>query len=208
MVATFGGRPAARRLGRWRPMTTRLILLGHAATAATRAGRFPDDEPLEDKAVAEAAACAARLPRADRVLAGRERRARQTAAALRLDAEPCAELDDCDYGRWRGRTLADVAVEEPEQIAAWLSDPDAAPHGGESIVALLARIGAWLDRARAHRSLIAISHPAVLRAAILHVLGAPATGFWRIDAGPLALLDLRHDGRRWALRATTLDSPL
>jgi broad specificity phosphatase PhoE len=187
-------------------MTTRLTLLCHAATAATRAGRFAADEAVEDKVAAQLAACAGRLPRADRALSGRSCCVRQTAAALGLVAEPIAELDDCDFGRWRGRTLSEIAVAEPEGLAAWLSNPTANPHGGESIAALIARVANWLDSVRGESRIVAVTHPAVVRAAAVHVLGAPAESFWRIDAGPLAVIDLRHDGRRWALRAVTLDA--
>ena len=30
-------------------------------------------------------------------------------------------------GRWAGRTLDDVAAEEPAEVAGWLADPAAAP---------------------------------------------------------------------------------
>jgi broad specificity phosphatase PhoE len=187
-------------------MTTRLILLCHAATAATRAARFPADEALDAAAANAAAACAGGLPRLARALAGQSLRTRQTAIALSLVAESTAELDDCDFGRWRGRTLAEIAVKEPDAFAAWLSDPDGAPHGGESIALLIRRVGAWLDTLTQEKSIIAVTHPAVVRAAAVHVLGVPAQNFWRIDAGPLTMIDLRHDGRRWALRAMPLTS--
>lgn len=195
-----GGAPASE----CRTMTTRLTLLCHAATAATRAGRFPMDEELETAAETLAATLAGRLPRADRALSGQERRTRQTAAALGLDAEAIAGLDDCDFGLWRGRSIAGIAAETPAAVAAWLGDPDDAPHGGESVSALIRRVGAWLDAACTGGSVIAVTHPAVARAAALHALGAPAACFWRLDAGPLSVTDLRHDGRRWALRALPL----
>lgn len=186
-------------------MTTRLMILCHAATAATRAGRFPADEELETNAIEAAATLAGRLPRFDRVLADHSRRTQQTATALALTAEASADLDDCDFGCWRGRSLAEVAAEQPAEFAVWLSDPEAAPHGGESIATLIRRVGAWLDTATGERSIISITHPAVARAASVHALGAPAASFWRIDAGPLAAIDLRHDGRRWAMRAMAPD---
>ena len=49
-----------------------------------------------------------------------------------------------------------------------------------------------------------MTHAAVIRAAVLIVLDAPASAFWRIDVEPLSLTDLRFDGRRWALRALGL----
>jgi broad specificity phosphatase PhoE len=187
-------------------MTTRVILLCHAATAATRAGRFPADEEIEAAAAAILPGLAVRLPHGDAVVCGRERRAVETSAALGLPARPVADLDDWALGGWRGRDLADVAGSEPEAFSAWRSDPAGAPHGGESLVALVERVAGWLESCTATRRVIAVTHPAVLRAAVVHALAVPVGAFWRIDAGPLALADLRHDGRRWALRSVALDA--
>ncbi|MDC7785875.1 histidine phosphatase family protein [Rhodoplanes sp. TEM] len=186
-------------------MTARLILLCHAATPATRAARFPADELVEAGAAASLHALAARLPQLDAAVCGRERRCGETAAGLGLDARPVAALDDWMLGGWRGRDPGEIVAGEPEGFAAWRSDPDAAPHGGESLAMLLDRVRAWLDAGPPQRRCLAVTHPAVMRAAIVHVLGAPALSFWRVDAGPLASADLRHDGRRWVLRPGGLD---
>jgi broad specificity phosphatase PhoE len=185
-------------------VTTRLTLLCHAATPALRAAAFPEDEAIENKSAADAAALVGALPRAKRTLVSPALRAKQTVCAMALDAEETASLRDCDYGRWRGRTLADIAAAEPDAMALWMSDPDAAPHGGESITDLIRRVGAWLDAGGLEGGIIAVTHAAVIRAAVVYVLGAPAQSFWRIDAAPLSWIDLRRDDRRWTLRAATL----
>jgi broad specificity phosphatase PhoE len=185
-------------------MPTRLTLICHGATAATRSAAFPLDEPIEARAVEQAAALRDRLRRPDRVWTSPALRARQTAAALAFDAIPDPLLRDCDYGRWSGRHLREIQTEEPELIAAWLSDMNAAPHGGESIAALLRRVATWLDQHKddgGHG--IAITHAAVIRAAFLHAIAAPVASFPHIDIGPLSLIDLRSDGTRWTWRAPT-----
>jgi len=58
-----------------------------------------------------------------------------------------------------------------------------------------------LDRAEAGHTL-AITHASIIRAAVLHILGAPFEAYWRIDIAPLTLTDLRKDQGRWLLRAT------
>jgi len=41
------------------------------------------------------------------------------------------------------RALVDeVQAQEPEAVAEWMHDPEAAPHGGESIVSLIGRVAA------------------------------------------------------------------
>jgi broad specificity phosphatase PhoE len=98
--------------------------------------------------------------------------------------------------------LRDIEVEEPDGVAAWLSDSNAAPHGGESIADLLRRVASWLDRhAGEGGHNVAVTHPAVIRAAVLHAIDAPAQSFWRVDAGPLSVTELRNDGAVWTWRA-------
>jgi broad specificity phosphatase PhoE len=183
------------------PMTARLILICHAATAATRAAAFPADEPIEARDAARAAALTRRIGLADRAWSSPALCARQTAAALGLDATAHAALRDCHYGRWSGRNLADVQAVDPHGIGIWLADPEAAPHGGESLAELFDRVAEWLDdRVKGTGRFVAVTHASVIRAAVLHVLDAPARSFWRIDVAPLGMVDLSSDGARWNLR--------
>ena len=130
------------------------------------------------------------------------RAARETAAALGFDAEVEMALSDCDYGRWRGRASKDVVEREPDEFAAWLGDPAAAPHGGESLAVLIERIGAWLTQAMAREgATLAITHAAIVRAATVNALGAGSTSFARIDVAPLSLARLSGHAGRWNLVA-------
>jgi broad specificity phosphatase PhoE len=128
----------------------------------------------------------------------------QTAAALGLSATSDPGLADWHLGDWRGRTLDEVATEAPAAVAAWLGDPDAAPHGGETLTALLARVAAWLAGRVGEGHTVAVTHAAVVRAAVLATLGAPAAGFWRIDVAPLTATVLRGDPSGWTVRGTAL----
>lgn len=188
-------------------MARALILICQGETTAARAGMFPADDPLTPPATDAAARLAARLPEAEAVIAAPGRAARETAAALGLDHTIEDALRDLDYGRWAGRTLRDIGAAEPDAMAAWLSDPLAAPHGGEGIASLIVRVAAWMEARLADRGrLLAVAPPAVIRAATIHALGAPAEVFQRLDAAPLSLTTLTSDGRRWSLR--TFGAPL
>jgi broad specificity phosphatase PhoE len=182
-------------------MTAHLLLLAHAPTAGMRIAAFPrEDEPLEPEAFARLAGFSGKLRHADRLLVSPAARARETAAGLGLAAIVAPALADCDYGRWRGERLDEIEQREPEAVAAWLEDPEAAPHGGESLAALIARVGGWLDdEAGAQGVTLAITHGAVVRAAIVAAIGAPARTFWRLDAAPLSLTRLSGHSGRWRL---------
>lgn len=176
-------------------MTVRLVLISHAPTAATRRAAFPDDEP--------AGAAAGSVRRIETAYAGPELRCAQTAAALGLDAAAEPALADLDLGDWRGRTLDELAADRPADVSAWLADPDATPHGGESLSHLLERVDRWLDGLPAAPVRIAaVTHPAVVRAVVLNVLGAPPTAFWRLDVTPLSQTWLSRNDGRWRLRET------
>ena len=179
-------------------MTARLDLLAHGASAATRATRFPDDERLEASAVSAVQALSGRLRPYPRVLTAPARAARETATALGFDAEVETALRDCDYGRWRGLASKDVAEREPDGFAAWLGDPAVAPHGGESVAALIERTGAWLAQSLARESAtLAVTHASVVRAAIVNALGTGSLAFYRIDVAPLSLARLSGHAGRW-----------
>ncbi|MFO1210598.1 MAG: histidine phosphatase family protein [Amaricoccus sp.] len=179
----------------------RLTLVCHGATAANRGAAFPLDEPLEPRALEAARALAGGWAAAP-AFASPALRARQTAEAMGLAAVVEPALRDCDHGRWAGQAMAALAVREPEAMAAFLRDPSARPHGGESIGDLVARVGGWLDAIVQRRgAIVAVTHAAVIRAALVHVLTPPPEAFWRIDVPPLSATGLTWDGRRWAWRA-------
>jgi broad specificity phosphatase PhoE len=191
----------------------RLTLLVAAPTAAARAGRFPTvDEPLDDVGRA-AAAVLGGAPRpawsAERIVAAPEARARQTVEALGLTAAVEPALADLDVGRWCGRDLATVVAEHPDAARVWRTDPSAAPHGGEPIEGLLDRVGRWLGGLGADPAtptVLAVTHPAVVRAAVLDVLQGPPSAFWSVEGSPLTTTTLTHDGSRWSLRAHGTDA--
>lgn len=184
-------------------MTTRLILICHASTAAIRSSSFPADEPLDEQGKTSAAALAGRLPKADRCLTSPELRTRQTAEALGLGAVVEPTLRDCDFGFWSGRSFRDVYASEPVAIATWLHDPSSTPHGGESLLTLMQRIDEWLQGEHAHsRRSIVVTHSTIIRATIVHTLGAPAESFWRVDIAPLSITRLSGENDRWNLMSS------
>jgi broad specificity phosphatase PhoE len=181
--------------------STRVTLLAHAPTAATRTAAFPVDEPLDARGRAWAAAARGLLPRAGDMRCAPDRPSQETCTVLDLSPAVDGGLRGWDLGGWSGRTLEEVADERPDDVSAWLTDPTAAPHGGEPLAALLTRVEEWLTLVQPGHTL-AVCAPAVARAAVVRVLRAPAEAFWRIDVAPLTVTDLRGGPRRWTVRAT------
>jgi len=181
-------------------MTARLILICHASTAAVRRPAFPADEPLDDRGKESAAILAMHLPKPDRCWTSPELRSRQTAEALGLDATVASELRDLDYGRWTGRSFDEMSAQEPEAVSRWLRDPEARPHGGDSIAAFVQRIAAWIDRqSGVPGQAIVVTHAGIIRAAIVHAIDATLKSFWRIDISPLSITRLSGIEGRWNL---------
>jgi broad specificity phosphatase PhoE len=179
-----------------------LTLIAHAATSAVRQDAFALDEPLDAAGHAKAAAMRRVVRRVDRAWTSPALRARQTAAAMGLEATIDPALREVDYGSWAGRTLDAVAMADPAGVARWLSDAAAAPHGGESLEALLERVRTWLVGAQAWEGrVLCVTHASVMRAAVVGALDAPTAAFWRIDVAPLARVRLRGSAGRWTLLA-------
>ncbi|MFI8963399.1 histidine phosphatase family protein [Streptomyces sp. NPDC053493] len=178
-------------------MTVRLSLIAPAMNAALREARFDDSGPVEPVPAGLLTPAAG-----VRVVSSPSGRCRATAEALGLGPDvPVAEaLAGCGMGRWRGRRLDEVSAEDPAGVGAWLSDPDAAPHGGESLGALLGRVAGWLEALEPDVAVLAVAEPDVIRAAAVHALGAPPSAFWRLDVRPLSRTTLSGRSGRWNLR--------
>ncbi|MFI0199925.1 histidine phosphatase family protein [Streptomyces sp. NPDC016734] len=116
-------------------------------------------------------------------------------------ARPCPGhegLRGPDTGEWAGRTLDEVAGRDPAAVRAWLSDPAYAPPGGESVDALIARVGAELTALPEGTHRLEVEQ-AVVRAAVVHALHLPAAAFWRLDVRPESVTTLTGRSGRWNL---------
>lgn len=183
-------------------MSIRLTLICHAATEVTRRAGFPANEPIEASGQVQAAALAPHLGRVDEAWTSPALRSAQTAEALGLRAEDDERLRDLDLGDWTGRSSTALLASEPESFAQWMTDPAATPHGGESVLQLIDRAKNWLDIPRPdNMRLVAVTHASFVRAAVVAVLDARATSFWRIDVAPLCLASFQGRPGRWTLRS-------
>lgn len=175
-------------------MAPRLLIIAHAETPGTRALIFGDDSLPVVTAQPE-------RKRVAQWLSAPEPACRATAEQLGSEVTIVPGLAGGDFGRWTGRTLVDVGVAEPTALATWLSDPYAAPHGGESMAAMLTRVAAYVEGTDwpEGRSALVVT-PIVARALVVHALGAPAEMISRIDFAPLGRAVISRSGSGWRLQ--------
>ena len=185
---------------------TGLLLVASAPTPALRQAAFGVDDDLDEggrraaRVLVDPSHGPALLGRAVAV-SGPARAALQTARAAGREPAVDVALADPAFGRWTGRTLAEIIDAEPDAVQSWLSDPAAAPHGGESFTDVIARVATWLDRQAGDRDrrLVAFTHAVVVRAAVVHALGLPPVAFRQLDVAPLSVTRLRYRSGRWTL---------
>jgi broad specificity phosphatase PhoE len=179
-------------------MAQRLMVVAHAETQGSKALVFGDASEL--------------LPGEFQRLSGRvaswvsgpEHACQATAVRLGGTPEPIPELRECEFGSWTGRSLVEVAAENPSGLDSWLRDPDATPHGGESLAELIKRVGRVLDdHPWPEGRSVAVVTPLVARAAAVHALGAPPEVIFRIDMALLGRMLISRSDQIWRLQALT-----
>ncbi|MFC9298803.1 histidine phosphatase family protein [Streptomyces sp. NPDC057011] len=185
-------------------MHVRVSLVAAARGSSLLAERFDDDRPLDGagrRAVESAARALVELGAAELRYCSPTPRSRATGEALGYAPLAQPALRDCDMGRWRGLTLAEVTAYEPGAVDLWLRDPCAAPHGGESLLAFISRIGGWLDTRPADDggAIVAVAEPSVVRAALVYALKAPPLTYWNVEVRPLSTMTLTGWSGRWHL---------
>ncbi|MEV6039451.1 histidine phosphatase family protein [Nonomuraea sp. NPDC052116] len=178
-----------------------VLLVRHASTPGMRAACFPAPDADADAAsLARAAALTQTVARAAAgavAWAAPSVAAGQTVAALGLAARVVPALAEVDCGRWQGQPYERVAREEPDALASWLTDPHAAPHGGESLAAHAGRVAAWLESVRAEPGVVAVCDAGAIRAALGYALGLDPLSAARFDLAPLSVTELTVTRAGW-----------
>ncbi|MFD7748055.1 histidine phosphatase family protein [Streptomyces sp. NPDC059698] len=184
-------------------MTLRVTLVAAARGSSRTAERFDDGRPLDDAGrheVRSVAPALVPLGAAELRYCSPTPRSRATGNALGFAPMVQPALRDWDMGRWRGLTLGEATAREPAAVGLWLTDPRSAPHGGETMLDFIGRVGGWLDTRPADDILaVAVAEPAVIRAALLYALNAPPSAYWNLDVRPLSAITLTGLPGRWVL---------
>ncbi|MFG2331931.1 histidine phosphatase family protein [Streptomyces sp. NPDC048604] len=186
-----------------------LILVRHgrstANTAAVLAGRTPG-VALDERGAAQAAALPGRLsgvPLAA-VVSSPLQRCRETLGPL-LDARPDLPLhleeriNECDYGDWSGRKLAELHDEPLMQLVQTHASAAAFP-GGESMRGMQQRaveaVRDWNARIEAEHGEDAVyamcSHGDIIKSVVADALGMHLDLFQRIHVDPCSVTAIRY----------------
>ncbi|MFG2357326.1 histidine phosphatase family protein [Streptomyces sp. NPDC048521] len=188
-------------------MTIRLTFLCAPGGDAT-VDPFLGDAPLSESNLRTAGTVGAAVPPHGPAVRAPSIRCSQTAGAAGLAAASEPALRDLDLGTWCGRTVDEVAAMDPDGFTAWLTDPDAAPHEGESVRGLCRRTAKWLSSVPPDTGhVVAVTEAAMIRAALIHALGIPARAFWHLTVPPLSTVALTWRGSHWDVRLGYLTTP-
>ena len=152
-------------------------------------------------------ALADRLPRPARWVATPLSRTQRTAAAIfaaGYQAEPLAiepDMIEQSLGEWQGLPHAELPEKHMHpQHAFWPLAGNEKPPGGESMVEVVARAGATLERlAAAHRGedVVIVSHGGTIRAAVAHALGVAPDNALHLSIQNLSLTRLERHTEGW-----------
>jgi broad specificity phosphatase PhoE len=222
---TSSTRPARRPASRRRAPAATVVLLVRHCTTTTTGKELPGRAPglhLSDRGRAEADRVATRIlamtggarpagaagdgaratdgkdPRVAAVYASPLERTRETAepiaGALGRDVAVEDGLIEVDVGEWTGLDLK--AARKRKEWATIQRYPSGfAFPGGESFLAMQARIVSTLDRLRAAHpgeTIVAVSHADPIRAAVNHAVGAHLDMFQRFVVSPGSLTAIAY----------------
>ncbi|MFE4593875.1 histidine phosphatase family protein [Streptomyces laurentii] len=186
-----------------------LILVRHGRSTANTSGVLAGRTPgvaLDERGTAQAAALPGRLARVPlaAVVSSPLQRCRETVRPL-LDARPGLPLyvedriNECDYGDWSGRKLAEL-MDEPLMKVVQAHASAAAFPGGESMRAMQARavdaVHDWNARIEAEHgedaAYVMCTHGDIVKALVADALGLHLDLFQRIQADPCSVTAIRY----------------
>jgi ribonuclease H / adenosylcobalamin/alpha-ribazole phosphatase len=187
---------------------TTILLLRHGATDLSAGRRFAGrgDAALTKDGRKQARLAASRLAAGsgiDVIVTSPLQRARHTAEAVaEATGAPLLVEDglvEADFGAWEGLTFAEAGERWPDELAAWMASPDAAPPDGESFAMVALRVLAAADRlieAHRHERAVVVSHVTPIKTLVCRALLAPPEAMFRmnLDVASLTRIDCHDNG--------------
>jgi broad specificity phosphatase PhoE len=196
--------------------TRNLILLRHGECGS--AGRYlgSTDLALSEKGIQQIQGSAAMLAKTaiDQVYCSPMLRCRRSLELLDLPTpvEIVADLREIDFGRWEGKTFAEIAAADPGLVDCWAkSDGDFSFPGGEKISTFRDRVNGFVETLGKSRcqTVLVVSHGGVIRHLLCRLLDLAWRHYLLFDVQPgrfatiacfsggAVLSGLNLGGRQW-----------
>lgn len=187
-----------------------LTLVRHGQSEANARGVMcgRSDPPLTETGRRQARALAAGLPRPTLLLSSPLARARETAALFGTDVACDHRWTEMDYGDLDGQPMSAL---DGDGWRAWRSDPEHVPAGGESLVAVRARVAAACSELAAEAAtgeVVVVSHVSPIKAAISWALGVGIEIAWRMYLVDAAVCRIDTSGSAPMLLSVNDEGPL
>lgn len=187
-----------------------LTLVRHGQSEANARGVMcgRSDPPLTETGRRQARALAAGLPRPTLLLSSPLARARETAALFGTDVACDHRWTEMDYGDLDGQPMSAL---DGDGWRAWRSDPEHVPAGGESLVAVRARVAAACSELAAQAAtgeVVVVSHVSPIKAAISWALGVGIEIAWRMYLVDAAVCRIDTSGSAPMLLSVNDEGPL
>jgi alpha-ribazole phosphatase len=179
----------------WRQ--SRLWLIRHAPVDGPRGVIHADDAAADVSDTAALLRLQMWLPNPHAAISSPARRARETAAALGLAAVADPSFGEQDFGRWTGRTHAEIRRDsEAAHDAFWRAPASNRRPDGESFVEQIARVSRAIE-ALPSGDVILVAHAGTIRAALALALDMPPDSALRFVIDPLSLTRLDRLDKGW-----------
>jgi broad specificity phosphatase PhoE len=171
---------------------TELVLVRHGETVWHAENRYAgsSDVALTDEGVAQAARLGewARTAGLTALWCSPASRAMRTAEPVSETTGLVPEVDprlrELDFGKGEGRTVAEMAADFPDELAAFRQDPVAGhlPGGEDPRVAVERVLACFGDIAAAEPAgrVLVVAHTTLLRLVLCHMLGIPLRDYRRV----------------------------
>jgi alpha-ribazole phosphatase len=175
------------------------------------------DPPCDLSDIDRLSALARQLPRQSVVVESGLLRCTQTLGAIEsagLTVAPSIiepALQEQDFGHWQGRRWADLDSKKDPLVADFWRDPaTSTPPGGESFLAVMARVRVVvreMTQAFEGRDVIAIAHAGTIRAALALALDLSPHAALSFVIDPLSLTRLDSIGEGWRVGGVNMSGP-
>jgi broad specificity phosphatase PhoE len=191
-------------------VAVKLIWVRHGLTAKNASGRYigHTDEPMNETGRAQIARLAAKLStmKVSCAFTSDLSRCVETAAILcktwGIEAVPCAALRELNFGKWEGKTYAEIAGEDCDHLWRWYDDPlCVAPPEGETVMELARRVDAFLHKlihcANEAPTVLLVSHGGPIRWFLSKWVAGDVRSFFAVEglSHGAALIATRQGGR-------------